>query len=381
MTLIQGGIVHDGRGHVGKMDVALENGRIAAVGPELAGCDGAEVIDASGCHVFPGFVSAVSTWGIAGPGWTGDDQAENSDPVTPQMDVTYAFDQDSMNFQKAYRYGVTSVLVTPRPINVLCGQAAVYKTAGKTPHGMLIKEKVAMMASVSAEVKRAFEKRNTAPMTHMGIFSLLKEQLEKAKRYDPKEGHDEALEALLPVLTGKTPLLVNCCTRAEAEAALHLLSAYPDIRIILSGAYGLDETTPGVQAGKVSVFMGDQTEAFLPDNRITQFERIIPLMESGCPIAISCGGNDITGGRESLLWNALFWVRHGLSPERAVSCITSVPADILGLSDRVGSIAPGLDADLSIWSDDPFVTYAARVQHVFLSGTDVFLKEVYPSCW
>ena len=104
-------------------------------------------------------------------------------------------------------------------------------------------------------------------------------------------------------------------------------------------------------------------------------------MESGCPIAISCGGNDITGGRESLLWNALFWVRHGLSPERAVSCITSVPADILGLSDRVGSIAPGLDADLSIWSDDPFVTYAARVQHVFLSGTDVFLKEVYPSCW
>lgn len=381
MILIQEGTVHDGHGNIAVIDIALQDGKILDVGKALS-YQNAEIINADGCHVFPGFVSAISVWGIMGPGWTDDDKTEGSSPITPQMDVTYAFDQDCMNFQKAYLYGVTTACVTPQPTNVLCGQAALYKTAGRTPHGMLVREKAAMVASVSDGVKKTFTKRGVAPMTHMGIFSLLKEQLEKARHYDPqKNGHDESCEALLPVLSGKTPLLVNCCTKAEAEAILALLSSYKEIRVVLSGAYGITDATPGVNEGRVSVLMGDHTESFLSHNAATQFDAIIPMMEAGKPIAISCGGDDITSGRESLLWNALHWIRHGLSVERALSCITSVPAEILGVSDRVGSIAPGMDADLSIWTANPFVTYEARVKHVFLSGNDVYTKEVHPSCW
>lgn len=381
MILIKNGNVHDGRGGLAVCDILLDKGKIVQIGRKLIGPQ-AEVIDAAGLEVFPGFVDALNVWGVLGPGWTGDDKSEESDPVTPEMNVAYAFDHDGMNFQRAYTYGVTSAGIAPSPRNVISGQAAVYKTYGRSPYAMLVREHAAMVASVTRGVKKAYEKRNVAPMTRMGIFSLLIGQLEKTKRYNPeKDDYDAKCEAVSAVLRGELPLFVNCTTGAEIDAVFASLAPYPDIRLVLTGAYGLDETKWKNARGKAMAIMGDHTEAFYANADLTRFERIIPLMEAGAKIAIGCCGDGMTSGRESLLWNAIFWHRHGLSAEKTVEAITSIPAEILGVANKIGAIAPGLDADVTVWSANPIKTYEARILHAFISGEDVLKKEAYQSCW
>lgn len=381
MILIKNGNVHDGRGGLTVCDVLLDGGIIANVAKDLI-VPGTQVIDATGLEVFPGFVDALNVWGVLGPGWSGDDKSEESDPVTPEMNVVYAFDQDGMNFQRVYTYGVTCAGIAPAPHNVLSGQAGVFKTYGRSPCAMLVRERAAMIASVTRGVKKTYEKRFVAPMTRMGIFSLLIGQLEKAKRYDPdKDGYDAKCEAMREVLCARQPLFVNCATSAEIDAVFAALAPYPDVRLVLTGAYGLDPAKWGCARDGVMAVMGDHTEAINPSTNLTQFEGIIPLMEAGAKIAIGCCGDGMTSGRESLLWNAILFHRRGLSAEKAIESITSVPAEILGVADRVGAIAPGMDADVTIWSAHPIETYRARILNAFISGEDVLKKEAYPSCW
>ena len=381
MIIIKNGRVHNGRGSVEQADIVIDGGIITRIARNIP-ADGAEVIDAAGMEVFPGFVDAQNVWGITGPGWTGDDRSEDYNPVTPEMNVVYAFDHDGMNFQRVYSYGVTSACIAPSPCNVLRGQAAVFKTRGRSPYDMLVKESAAMTASVTKAVKDNYSKRPAAPMTRMGIFSLLTDKLEKARRYnEDKDGYDSGCIAMKRVLTGDLPLFVNCATRAEITALTAALRPYEAVRLVLTGAYGLDAGMELVTSGKLPVIMGDHTEAFNTANYVTEFERIIPLMESGAPIAIGCCGDNTTSGRESLLWNALFWIRRGLSPEKVLECISYTPAKILGVENRIGSIEIGKDADITVWSKNPFETYEARITAALISGRDAFRKEDTPSCW
>ena len=384
MLVIKDGCVHNGRGKVERVDIAIDGGKIVQIGSNILSAD-ADIINAAGLDVFPGFVDAQNAWGIIGPGWSGDDRSEDYDPLTPEMNVVYAFDQDGMNFQRVYTYGVTSACVAPSPKNMLRGQAAVFKTRGHSPYEMLVKEGVAMTASVTKAVKDNYGKRSglpMAPMTRMGIFSLLTGKLEKAKRYDQaKDGYDAGCIALKKVLSGEMPLFINCATRAEINSVFNALKPYDGIRIVLTGAFGLDADMPQIKDGSIPVIMGDHTEAYNNANYVTEFDRIIPLMEAGLPIAISCCGDDTASGRESLLWNALLWRRRGLSAEKALECISYIPAKILGVEDRIGSIEQGKDADITIWSKNPFESYEARIIHALISGKDAFRKEETPSCW
>lgn len=381
MILIRNGNVHDGRGNKKVCDILVDGTKIKEVGTGLSHPQ-AVIIEAAGLEVFPGFINTLNVWGVLGPEWNGDDKSEESNPVTPEMNIAYAFDHDGMNFQKVYTYGVTAAGIAPSPRNVISGQAAVYKTYGRSPYAMLVRERAAMIASVTRGVKKAYEKRDIAPMTRMGIFSLLAEQLEKAKRYDrERDGYDAKNEAMQEVLGGRQPLFVNCATKAEIDAVFSVLKPYPNIRFVLTGAYGLDESKAELLQGTVMAVMGDHTENFIESSTLTQFDKIIPMMESGAKIAIGCCGDGMTSGRESLLWNAILWRKQGLSSEKTIEAITSIPAEILGVSDRIGAIAPGMDADITIWSANPIETYEARILHAFISGEDILKKEAYQSCW
>ncbi len=382
MLLIKNGCVHDGCGNVlPQCDVLADNGLIRAVGQNLT-APGAEVFDAAGKQVLPGFVSAMTVQGATGPGWKDDDLGETSDPVTPELSVVYAFDQDNMNFQEQWLYGVTSVGVVPKPGNVLGGQMAVFKTRGRSPYEMLVREGNAMVASVSAATKTAYAPRNAAPMTRMGAVSLLTAALKKAEAYGEKSEYDAKSEALQPVLRGEMPLFVNALTRAQMDAAEMALAAFPGVQVVFTGAYGLDEGRESVRCGRCAALVGDLTEAMTTVNANVDFAAIGRLMDSGARIGLCCGGDSFAGGRESLLWNAIQWHKNGLPSERVLVMMTSAPAQILGVGDKVGSIAPGRHADLSIWSANPIETYLARMEAVFLQGENLLnKKEVRKSCW
>ncbi|NLX62775.1 MAG: hypothetical protein GXZ06_09830 [Tissierellia bacterium] len=175
MLLIKAGTVHDGNGNIFEnTDILIKNGIIEAIGNSIDIPENVEIYDAKGKVVFPGFIDSLNVWGAKGPGWEDDDLSELSDPVTPQMDVVYSFDQDSMYFQRVFEYGVTSAGLAPSTSNVLGGYMAVFKTYGDHPYKMLVKDKVGQVASISSKTKIAYGKRNICPMTKMGAVSLQK---------------------------------------------------------------------------------------------------------------------------------------------------------------------------------------------------------------
>lgn len=383
MILIKGGTVHDGKGNVLKdTDILIDEGRIIDIGHGIDALDSAKVFDAKDKVVFPGFIESFNIWGAKGPGWKDDDLSELSDPVTPHMNVVYSFDQDSMMFQRVFEYGITSAAITPSTSNVLGGYGAVFKTYGKHPYEMLVKERIGMVASVTSSTKKSYGSRNVCPMTKMGAIALLKEALTKAMEYKEKEDreYDPKSEALQDIINGKKPLFVNCNTRSEMDAIELGLKDFP-VDIVFTGAFGVNDKIGEISKKEHSVILGDLTNALTPLNKHIDIEGVKKLMEDGVSVAISSCGDNMSSGKESLLWNAILCYKYGLDPDDVLRMITSVPAKILGVDNRIGSIEIGKDADIVIWTDNPIKTYSARVEATFINGENILNSRRENSCW
>ena len=381
MIVIKNGLIHNGLGDTPiQTDIFIKNGLIAEISPNLNIPD-AQVFDANGMDVFPGFIDTLNLWGTKGPGWGENDNDEKTNPISPELNILYGFDQDNMNFQEVYRYGTTAAGITPAFNNVLCGTACAFITYGRSPYQMLLKENVGMVASVTAGTKKNYAPQNKTPMTRMGSIALLKDALLKAKHYNREKGYDAKCEALQPVLSGSLPLFVNCSTKAELNSATHLLKEFPAVNVVYVGAYCLtSDFAPAVQ-GNIKAAMGDYAFAMAKINTLTNFADIISMIEQGHDIAIANCSDNFASGKEALLWNAILWHKQGLSPELVVKAITITPAKLLGIEALTGSIEIGKRADLSIWRGNPIVTYASQIQAVYIGGEEILTKERYPSCW
>lgn len=381
MLLLKNGLIWDGLGNDPyKADILIVDGVIQEIASDIQ-CEEAKKIDIEGNMILPGFIDSLNVYGCRGPGWGDNDLVETSDPVLPNMNVVFSFDQDAMNFQEIYRYGVTAAGITPSPANVLAGKAAVFYSYGRHPYKMLIKEEIAQIASVTAAPKKTHGSQNKQPMTRMGSFSQISEMLTKAKGYLPENGYDAKLDALQPVLSGKMPLFINCATRSEMKNVLHLMKEFPEIKVVLTGAFGLDFSFTEVEQGKVPVILGDLTDAFSPYGENVNFKDLNSLLQNGAKIACSSCGDSFASGKESLLWNGIQWYKNGIAANEVLKSMTSVPAEILGISERTGSIQVGKSADFVVWSDNPIKTYCAKVRSVYIKGESILDKEVYDSCW
>lgn len=364
MILIQGGMIHDGLGSVQAGDILIKDGRIAAVGHGLEHAD-APVVDARGKEVFPGFIDPLSAWGCMGASITDNDLNEFSEPLTPELDAAYAFDSAQMLEQKLWEYGISSCGIIPTVSNILGGQAAVVKSWAPQSEGFFVKRKAAMVASVSEAPKRLYGSRPVAPMTKMGIFALLRQAFKQAQVYGEKQDaeYDPKSDALQPVLQGTMPLFVYCQTKAEMDGA-HMALADYDVPVYLAGAYGLNAETPH------ELILGDMTSAITFKNAHVNFAELKTLMGTGRKVALS-SFSEFPAGREALLWNGILAYQRGIDCEQIVQMLTSVPAKLLKVDHRVGSLAEGLDADIMIWSKHPLKSFAAVVERAFIGGVDV----------
>lgn len=381
MKLIKNGVIWDGLGKKPyAADILIENGMIKKIAPNIKN-DNAEVIDVQGCMVLPGFIDSLNIYGCRGPGWDSNDISELSDPVLPNMNIVFSFDQDGMNFQEVYKYGVTASGICPSPSNVLAGYAGVFYCYGHHPYKMLLKEKAAQIASVTEATKKPYGSKNKMPMTRMGSFSLLVEILRKALNYNPEKGYDAKLDALIPVLEGKIPLFVNCATKSEMKGVLHAMKEFENIKLVLTGAFALDNSFEEVKSGKVPVIMGDVTDAFSPYSEIVDFKVIKEMLDNNAVISCSSCGDQFASGKESLLWNAIQWYKNGIDANNVLKAITSTPAKLLGVDNLTGSLEEGKRADLSVWSENPICTYRASLKAVYIQGENLLEKERYHSCW
>jgi len=368
--LIQNGNLHDGTGNVfEKTDLLVEDGKIVKIGKELQ-AEEACVLNASGKVVTPGFIDPVSAWGCSAGRGRARDNDEKTDPMTPHLNAYYAFDPDSMMYQSLWGYGITAAGVAPTNRNLLGGQMAVFKAWGKGLDDMLVKEFAAMKGSVNEQVKETYGTRNVMPMTKMAIAYQLQDALRKTHSEKEEDLKDDKTAALKQVVDGKMPLVMSCNTQAEIEGLLHCLEK-EKIELILANAYGLTENLLDKDC---SIVLGDLLDGFSKYNGKVNFDALFALIAAGKKVALSAYGDGAAPGREILLWNAWEIARQAakrgfaLDSEKLLSMLTSIPAELLHVENRIGALKEGLDADIVIWNAHPLKSAAASIDTVLISG-------------
>jgi imidazolonepropionase-like amidohydrolase len=358
-------------------DILVENGKITAVGRELSVPPQAEVIDASGKYVTPGIIDVHTHLGVheLGVGREGADFNETSSPVTPYVRALDGINPFEEGFQFAIRSGVTTIQSFPGSANVIGGEIVALKTFGQIVDHMVIKSPSGMKAAFGENPKRVYGAKDKAPVTRMGIAALFRQQFMKAQDYlkalekgDLRE-RDLGMEQLAKVLRGEIPL------RAHAHRADDIVTV-----LRLADEFGIEVTIEHCTEGHliteflaekgVRVSVGPTMSAKSKVETADKgFHTLIELAKAGVPVSITTDHPVV--GIEYLVTTAAHAVSAGLDEKVAWQMITTNAAKHIGVDDRVGSIEAGKDADIVIWSGNPF-DIRNRVEKTIIDGNVVY---------
>jgi len=356
-----------------------DDGKIVAVAAEIAAPAGAAVIDAGGRLVTPGCVDAHCHIGLDNQavGWEGKDYNEMVDPVTPHMRAIDSIYPQDEAFPLALQGGVTTCCTGPGSANVLGGTFVAIKTYGNRVDNMIVKDSIAMKCAFGENPKRCYgQNGKKAPMTRMGVAATLREVLFKTKRYmaDKEAGKNPAfdmkLEAMIPVLEGKMPL------KAHAHRADDILTS---IRIAKEFGVGLtlDHCTDGAciadELAKegfpafVGPTLGAKSKVELTNKSFTT-----PAVLHAAGVKVSIITDSPVIPQQNLPMCAGLAAQAGLDMEEAWKAITINPAESIGIADRVGSLEPGKDGDVIIWTSDPLTTIGGKAYTAIVDGKVVY---------
>jgi imidazolonepropionase-like amidohydrolase len=384
MRVIRNGVVHTQteQGTV-EGDVLIEDGKIVEVG-DVDAPDDAEELDVEGAHVTPGLIDAHSHAGMAEWGEPEDaDFNEGTSATTPNVSALDGFHPRDEELKHAFQNGVTSVSTRMGSGNVIGGVIVSVKTYGDIADEMLIRED-GMKAAMGENPKRFHgEREGRQPSTRPGVAATLREQFMAAEDYlDRKDDADEddesferdlGMENLSRVITGDLPLRVHA-HRAD------------DIRTVfrIADEFGIDDlsiehATEGhliadefVERDVPAVVGPSISSASKYELRNITFETPGILHDAGVKIAIQTDAPILP--QQHLDVCVGLAVREGLPAEAALDAVTVNAAEILGIEDRVGTLAPGTDADIAVWNGE-FWRVDSRTQHVFVDGEHVFDRE------
>lgn len=380
MYLIKNGNIHLPQGKVVRQDILIEGKKICKLGENLSG-EGAEIIDASNMEVFPGMILPATSVGICDfTSLDHPDHEESAAPINPALSVKYALDMRQTKLQGYEKFGITSFGACPGGRAIVAGQGALYHTYGNTAAAMEVKDPIYLKVNFCKDVKGWFGGKGQAPMTRMGMASMLRGALTEAKNSmeHPAEGApaDPGREVLIRALKGELPVLANVYTSAEAAVMLDLCQEF-GFRLILHDAFNLSGLTERIiqMKDQVSVLIGSQYSYGYAVYYETDYTLYRKLLDAGVTVGLSDSGDNLNSGRELMLWSAAKLVREGFTPAEVMDMMTVGNAVTLGVSDRVGSIDPGKNADIVLWSADPSRTFQARVLLCMEDGKVVFTQE------
>ncbi len=355
-------------------DVLIEDGRISAVGVGLR-CPGAEVIDAAGRLVTPGFVEAHCHVGLDDEccGWEGKDYNESFDPCTPQMRAIDAFYPQDEALMNAVRAGVTTAVTGPGSANVIGGTFIAVKLFGDRVDNMVIKNPAAMKVAFGENAKRCYgQMAKKSPGTRMAIAALLRETLFRARNYmEAKESgnpppFDMKLEAMVPVLKREIPLKAHAHRADDIFTAIRIAREF-NVDITLDhctdGALIVDELKKENLPAFVGPSLGAKSKIELKNK---SFETAGILSRAGIKVSIITDAPVIP--LQYLPLCAGLAVKDGMDMEEAWRAITINPAQSTGIGSRVGSLEPGKDGDVVIFDGNPLTDIGAAAACVIMDG-------------
>ena len=349
-------------------DVAIENGKIVAVGQSLSYSD-AEVRDVTGMTVMPGIVDPhchIGMWEDA-MGFEGADGNECTNPITPELRAIDAINPYDRCFEEAAAGGVTTCVTGPGSANVIGGQFVAIKTYGDSVDDMVLRFPVAVKAAFGENPKRVYNGKNQTPSTRMATAALMRKALIEAQEYneklekgkaDPEKMPERNLgkEILARVIRRELPMKIHAHRADDILTAIRICREFK-LR------YTLDHCTEGyLITDKLKEALSEDCEGIIVGPLLTERSKIeLKNLSFKAPKVLEQAGieyammtdHPVTPEQYLPICTAVA-VREGASEEGALKAITINAAKITGIADRVGSIEVGKDADIAVFSGHPF---------------------------
>ena len=359
--------------------VVIRDGKISAGGANVAIPDGAQRVDATGKWVTPGLVDAATLLGfseIGAVGSTNDAAAAGKDHVAAAFTVWEGLNPTSVLLSPTREDGVTSVVVHPTD-GLFAGQSAVVELVDGSVGDMVIRQSAAMVAylnsarEIGAESRGEMLQRVREILDDARVYARRRADFERAETRPFAAGRLD-LEALQPVLAGRLPLLVSVDKASDIQAALRIAKDY-NIRMAIAGGAEAWLVASDLAAAKVPVLTGAMNN--IPESFATlgtRQENAALLRNAGVTVALignAGGGDEATFNVRNIRYEAGNAVAYGMKWDDALRSITLAPAEIFGVADRIGSLQAGKDANVVVWSGDPF-EFATRAEHVFVRGKE-----------
>lgn len=358
--------------------VHVRGGRIVSVGPADAAPKGVARIDAAGSWLLPGFVDAHSHIGAHedGIGPAGFDASELSRPNTAGVRVLDAINIEDVAFRDALGGGVTTVVVKPGSGNPIGGQTVAIKTAGsQLVDERIVRAQVSVKSALGENPKRTYDARTQSPMTRLGTAQVIRQALLDARDYARKRDAaavageasrvDLDLEALASALDGTLHWDQHVHRHDDIATALRIADEF-GLKLIINHGTEAHKVVDVLAERDIPVIFGPIISARgKVECAESDVANLVTLAAAGVRVALMTDHPVVP--QQYLGLQAGLAIRAGLPWETALAAITRSPAEIVRLDHRVGAIAPGLDADLVVWSGDPFNS-ASEVCAVFVDG-------------
>jgi len=356
--------------------LVIRNGRIEAVGSEVQVPAGARVIDGANRVATPGLLDSATQIGVVEIPLSaaGTADARTTDArVSAAFTVVDAFNGHSTVIPVTRVEGVTRSLVVPAGTgNVLLGQGAVMDLSGdQVPAGVTRAPAVMVAALGEAGAAVAGGSRSTAILRLREMLQDAADYGRNRAAFDSGERREYVrsrldLEALQPVLRGEVPLGVQANRASDLLAAMRLADEFK-LRAVLLGAAEGWMVADEIARRKMPVVVKPLTNLPSFDSLGATLENAARLSRAGATVALATFDTHNSRNLRQEAGNA---IAYGMAPDAALRAVTLTPAELWGVADRVGSLQPGRDADLVVWSGDPF-ELSTRALHVFIKGREM----------
>ena len=357
--------------------VVIVNGKIVAVGSNVPIPAGALRIDATGKIVTPGFVNSSTQLGVQEVSQvtdTRDMSARGKDNIAAAFTVWDGLNPNSVMMAPARKEGITSFIVMPTG-GLVAGQAALLDVVPGTTTDMIIRAPVAMIAEVGNTQQAGVNSRGELIVklrellddtrffqTHRDAFDRAQTRPFAASRLD--------LQAMIPVIEGRLPLVIAVDRASDIDAAMRIAREF-NVRLMIDGGAEAWMMADKLAAAHIPVLTGAMNNIPAGFAALGQRQENAALLrKAGVAVALignAGGGDEEAFNVRNLKQEAGNAVAYGMTWDDALRAVTLAPAEIFGVADRVGSLQPGREGNVVVWSGDPF-EFTTKVEHVFVRG-------------
>ncbi|KGK86189.1 amidohydrolase [Desulfosporosinus sp. HMP52] len=363
-------------------DILIEDGIIRRISTTIEKPSSqCKTIEIGERYVLPGLIDCHTHLGIIeeATGKIGVDNNETSDSVTPHLRGLDAINPQDIAFVDALRAGVTTVMTGPGSNNAVGGLNLVIKTQGSIIDQMIVRNPAGLKISLGENPMSTYGAHGKCPVTRMGITGLIRDLFMRAQDYlELKQAgklkyRDIRLEAVIPVLTGDISLRAHAHRADDIVTAVRIAEEFKIKKLVIEHGTEAHLVADYLVERNVPVAFGPMlTPRIKMELKGRNYNSVLKLTEAG--VKVSLISDHPYNSIDQLRTVAILAISEGLSQVNALKCLTVHPAEVLDCNNRLGQLKEGYDADLAVFSENPFNSMS-KVIMTIINGKIAYQKD------